>query len=104
MPSIETLYERKLKRPLDEPTLKDVEEVYRRRKHELPVSTDLTWHPSKPEFTIRASLASVIVRFTPDDRMVVDAELSWAARLMATDANRRKAVAFIESIADDLRL
>ena len=35
----------------------------------------------------------------PDERLVVDAELSLAARIMASDANRKQAVQFIESIA-----
>jgi len=34
----------------------------------------------------------------------VDAELSLAARMMASDANRKQAVQFIESIAGDLGL
>ncbi|WZO98048.1 hypothetical protein EP7_005101 [Isosphaeraceae bacterium EP7] len=104
MPWKETLFERKLKRPVDGPLRKDVEDVYQRRRGEIPISTDLSWHPEKPEFTIRSKLLSFIVRFTQDQRMVVEAELSLAAKLMATDANRRQAVAFIESIADDLKI
>ena len=35
---------------------------------------------------------SFVVNFTPDERMVVDAELSLAARMLASDANRKQAV------------
>ena len=105
MPWKETLFERKLKRPVDDgPIRQDVEAVYQRRRGEIPLSTDLRWHPDKPEFTIRSKLLSFIVRFTNDQRMVVEAELSLAAKMMATDAHRRQAVAFIESIADDLKI
>ena len=38
------------------------------------------------------------------ERMVVDAELSLAAKMFATDENRRHAVRFIESVANDLNL
>jgi hypothetical protein len=36
--------------------------------------------------------------------MVVDAELSLAAKMFATAENRRQAVEFIESVADHLNL
>ena len=38
------------------------------------------------------------------ERMVVDAELSLAAKMFATEENRRQAVQFIESVANDLNL
>ena len=46
---------------------------------------------------------SFVVNFA-HDRMVVDAELSLAAKMFATDENRRHAVRFIESVANDLNL
>jgi hypothetical protein len=104
MPWKEMLFERKLKRPVDGPLRQDVETVYQRRRGEIPIPTDLRWHPEKPEFTIRSKLLSFVVRFTQDQRIVVEAELSLAAKLMATDTHRRQAVAFIESIADDLKI
>jgi len=36
--------------------------------------------------------------------MVVEAELSFAARMMITEAHRRQAVAVIHSIAEELNL
>ena len=65
--------------------------------------TDLQWHPEKPQFTIRASLVSFVVRFT-SEAMAVEAELSLAAKALATQQHRRDAVRFIESIATDLGL
>jgi hypothetical protein len=104
MPRKEKLFERPLKRPLDEETRRAIESEYKRRRHEIPIPTEMKWHPTHPQFTIRSSLLSFVVNFTADERMIVDAELSLAARLMASDANRKQAVQFIESIAVDLGL
>jgi hypothetical protein len=104
MPRKETLYERPLRRPLDEPTRRAIESEYRRRRHEIPIPTELRWHPSDPKFTIHSTLLSFVVHFTKDNRLVVDAELSMAARLLASGANRKQAVQFIESIAVELGL
>jgi hypothetical protein len=46
---------------------------------------------------------SFLVHFTPD-HLVVDAELSLAAKMLATKENREIAVQFIESIVNDLGL
>ncbi len=104
MPRKETLLERPLRRPLDDATRLAIEGAYRKRRHEIPVPTELTWHAVRPEFTIRSSLMSFVVNFTSDERMVVDAELSFAARMLASEANRKQAVRFIESIAVELGL
>ncbi len=104
MPRKEKLFERQLRRPLDEETRRAIDSEYHRRRHEIPIPTELRWHTTHPQFTIKSPLLSFIVNFTPDDRMVVDAELSLAARMLASDANRKQAVRFIESIAVDLGL
>jgi hypothetical protein len=104
MPRKETLLERPLRRPLDEATRRAIDGEYRRRKHEIPVPTEMRWHATSPQFTIRSPLMSFVVNFTPDERLVVDAELSLAARMLASEANRKQAVKFIESIAVDLGL
>ena len=103
MPWKETLYRRRLKRPLDEPTRRAIDDEYARRRHEIPMETELRWHHQEPRFTIKAKMISLIVHFTPED-LVVDAELSFAARMFATDGHRREAVRFIESIAHDLNI
>src|SRR5271166_973413 len=103
MPWIETLHTRRLRRPIDGPTRKAITNEYSRRRHEIPVPTELQWHPEKPQFTIRAQWVSFVVRFTPD-MLEVDAELSLAAKTFATQTHRQNAVRFIDSIATDLGL
>jgi hypothetical protein len=104
MPRKETLLERPLKKPLDADTRLAIEGEYRRRRHEFPVATELRWHATHPQFTIRSTLMSFVVQFTTDERLVVDAEISLAARMLVSDANRKRAVQFIEAIARDLGL
>jgi hypothetical protein len=99
----EKLYERVLKRPIDDQTKAIIHSEFRRRRDQIPVPTELSWHVAKPELTIRSRGIAFIVNFT-HDRMVVDAELSLTAKMFATDENRRQAVRFIESVAADLNL
>lgn len=61
------------------------------------------WHGQEPRFTIRSKYLSFIVCFTQES-LVVDAELSLAAKMLATKENRENAVQFIDSIANDLGL
>ena len=99
----EKLYERALKRPIDDQTKAIIHSEFHRRKDQIPVPAELSWHAAKPEFTIRARGFVFVVNFT-HDRMIVDAELSLAAKMFATDENRRHAVRFIESVANELNL
>jgi hypothetical protein len=104
MPWREKLLERPLRRPLDDETRRAIDSEYQKRKHEIPIPTELKWDPTRPRFTIKSPLLSFVVDFTKDMRLVVDAELSFAAKMLASDANRKQAVRFIESIAVDLGL
>jgi hypothetical protein len=99
----ETLYRRRLLRPLDEATRKAIDGEFARRRHQIPVATEFQWHHEKQQFTIRSKWLSFIVHFTDLD-LVVDVELSLAAKMLATQENRKRAVRFIESIAKDLGL
>jgi hypothetical protein len=99
----EKLYERALKRPIDDQTKAVIDSEFHRRRNQIPMPAQLSWHAAKPEFTIRARGIAFVVNFA-HDRMVVDAELSLAAKMFATDENRRHAVRFIESVATDLNL
>jgi hypothetical protein len=74
-----------------------------RRRYQIPVPTEIQWHPEKPQFTIRSKWLSFIVNFTHPD-LLVDVELSLVAKLVATQENRKHAVRFIESITNDLGL
>lgn len=99
----EKLYERKLKRPIDEKTRAAIQSEFRRRRDQIPIPTELSWNASKPELTIRSQWISFIVHFSRE-HMVVNAELSVAAKMFATEENRRYAVHFIEGVANDLNL
>jgi hypothetical protein len=92
-----------LKRPIDEPTRTAITAEFARRRHQLPVPAEIEWHPEKPQFTIHSKWLSFIVHFADDD-LVVNAELSLTARMLATPANRQHAVQLIETIANDLGL
>jgi hypothetical protein len=103
MPWVERLYERPLKRPLDG-TLRDaINAVAARRRHELPIPAEFDWHATDPVFTIRSSLLSFIVSFAPE-RFTVDARMSLAAKMFATEANRKLAIQFFDAIAEELDL
>lgn len=99
----ETLYKRRLRRPIDGAVREAIALAFARRRHEIPVPAELHWCHDKPEFTIRSTWLSFVVRFTAED-FVVDAELSLAAKALATRENRETAVRFIESLANDLGL
>jgi hypothetical protein len=103
MPWKEKLYERSLKRPIDEATKAAIQAEFRRRQDQIPMPTVLTWNTSKSEFSIRSRWISFIVHFTAQ-RMVVSTELSAAAKMFATKENRGHAIRFIESVANDLNL
>jgi hypothetical protein len=67
------------------------------------VPAELHWHREKPQFTIHSDWLSFIVHFTRED-LVVDAELSLTAKMLATRKHREDAVKIIESVADNLGL
>jgi hypothetical protein len=92
-----------LRRPFDEPLREAISNEFTRRRHEIPIPTELLWHGEEPRFTIQSKWMSFNVCFTQES-LVVDAELSTAAKLLATKKNRASAVQFIDSIANDLGL
>lgn len=99
----ETLYTRRLQRPLDDATRAAIVGVYERRRGEIPMPTEFQWHPQLPQFTIKAPLLALVVNFGREELQVV-AELSLAAKAMATKRHRADAVGFIDSIVKDLGL
>jgi hypothetical protein len=76
---------------------------FQRRRHEIPVPTELHWDQEKPQFTISSRWLSFIVHFTPE-QLVVDAEMTLAAKAFATRENRAIAVRLIDSVSDALGL
>jgi hypothetical protein len=103
MPWNEKLYERRLRRPLDEPTRRAISLEFSKRRHQIPMPTELHWHESSPRFTIKGPWLSFVVHFTAEV-LIVNAELTLAAKLLATEEHRRQAVQFIELMANDLNL
>jgi hypothetical protein len=99
----EKLYERQLQRPVDRPTLEAICSEFHRRQHEIPVPSELLHNPAKPEMTIKSKWLSFVIHFGKET-MRVDAELSLAAKMLATTDHRQVAVRFIDSIAHDLNL
>jgi hypothetical protein len=99
----ERLYERPLARALDEQTRSAIEAELERRRDELPVPFDLVWKPGNQSLSIASKWATFLVHFD-DGRMVVDAELSLAARVFATQQNRQKLIELISEVADELKL
>ena len=97
------MYKRRLRRPIDQATREAISREFSRRRHEIPVPAELHWHRERPQFTIRSDWLSFNVHFTLED-LVVDAELSLTAKMLATQKHREDAVKIIESVADHLGL
>ncbi len=103
MPWRERLYERPLRRPLDDKVRAGLDRAVAARRSQFPMITGADWHPSRPELTIRTPIVSFVVRFA-DGAARVDAEMTLAGKLLASDANRRLAIRFIEEIAVEVGL
>ena len=103
MGSKERLCERPLTRALDDQTRRDIEAEFHRRREEIPIPVNFSWNLSRSSITIGSKWVSFMIHFA-QDMMVVDAELSFAAKMLATDSNRRQVINLINSVADDLRL
>jgi hypothetical protein len=99
----DTLYERTLKRPLDANLRTAIDREAAERCRHIPFPTECGWDGQNPVYAIRSSLASFFATFTAE-RLIVTAELSLAARLAATERNRRLAIEMITAVADKLDL
>ncbi len=103
MASRERLYERPLTREFDDQARQEIEAEFHRRRHEIPIPVDFSWNKTQSSITIGSKWVSFLIHFV-NDRMVVDAELSFTAKMLATEKNRKQVVGLISSVADDLRL
>jgi len=104
MTTSERLHKRPLRRPINAETLARLRSEYHKRRNDLGIASELVDHPGDPHrMTIKSRWASLDFRFH-DQMMIVDARLSLAARLMATEHNRRRVVRFIDDLADELDL
>jgi hypothetical protein len=99
----ERLFERPLKRPVDDAVRQAIEAEIHRRRHEFPIPIELGWAQGQQSFTIASKWFNLLVDFA-QDRMVVDAELTLAARVLATESNRQKLIAIINDSFDKLKL
>jgi hypothetical protein len=99
----ETLFERPLKRPLDDVLRAAIHREAEERLRHVPVPAHAGWHEGGSEYAVRSHLVSFIASFTRET-LVVTVELSFAGRLLATEANRRRAVEAISTVMDGLGL
>lgn len=100
----ETLYQRNLKRPLDQALRAEISQMIDRHAPTLPVAVKHEWDPNGIILKIRSVMMSFIVNFANNRVVVVVSEMSFAGRLFYTQANRQKAIQFFEEIATDLDL
>lgn len=101
MATRERVYERRLKGPLTDDKKRRLTESVARQLGS--VLSRQEWHPREPVLTITSQFATLIISFTSED-VIVDAEYGWAARLLLTAENRRKAAALAGAIADEAEL
>jgi hypothetical protein len=97
------LFERPLLRAFDEELRREIDAEFQRRRHEIPIPVRFTWGQGEPSFLIASQWASFLVSFA-HDRLIVDAQLSLAARMLFTEKNRQFVINIINGIADDLKL
>jgi hypothetical protein len=103
MASRERIYQRELRRVVDEEVRRAIEAMFERRRKEVPVPLELRWSGDGEGFRIETPFASFVIAYTAEV-LTVDAELSWAARLMATARHRDEMVRAIEQMAEELGL
>ena len=100
----ETLYQRKMKRTLDQPLRVQISEMIDRHAPTLPVAVTHEWDSNGILLRIRSVMMSFVVSFANNRVVVVVGEMSFAGRLFYTQANRQKAIQFFDEIATELDL
>jgi hypothetical protein len=106
MASREKLYERSLRRSLDEQLKADILELFESRRGQIPIEVEISWHPSDPILSLRGPMGvSIHAHFQEAAELLeVFAELGFAARMMVTDRHKEKARDVIHEIAEELKL
>jgi hypothetical protein len=99
----ECLFERPLKRPLDDQLRGLILDAVAGRREQLPFPAEFEWHPVEPVLMVKSKLLPIYIAFDPG-RLTVHAKLSMAARMLATEGNRKRAIRLVEEIADELDL
>lgn len=106
MASKEKLYERPLKRQLDDQLKAEILDMFEARRTMLPSSVEMSWHPKEPVLSLKGPMGVAFhVHFLEmQELMEVYAELSFAARMMVTETHRSQARQVIHEIAEELNL
>ncbi len=99
----ECLYERPFQRVLDDDLKGAILDAAIRRADQLPFQATFAWRDADPVLTLQSSILPLSAAFVPG-RISIHAKLSLATRMLVTDSNRRRAIRFIEEIADELDL
>ena len=99
----ECLFERPTSKALDDELRRAILDAAAGRRDQLPFQSEFEWHAVEPVLQFKSSILPMYAAFTPG-RIAVYARLSLATRMLVTDANRRRAIRFIEEIADELDL
>jgi hypothetical protein len=106
MASREKLYERRLRRPLDEELKSDIKSLFESKRSEMPVEVEIVWHPREPILSLNGPMGvSIHAHFQePAEVLEVFAEYGFAARMFVTDRHKAKAREVIHQIAEELDL
>lgn len=106
MASKEKLYERPLKRVLDDQLKAEILQLFESRRSMLPSGVDMSWQQKEPVLALRGPMGvAFYVHFLEvQAMMVVYAELGFAARMMVTDTHRAQARQMIHEVAEELAL
>jgi Cu2+-exporting ATPase len=99
----ECLFERPCKRPLDDGLKRAILDAASGRSDQLPFQAEFEWHADDPVLKLKSSILPMYAAFAPG-RIAVYAKLSPATRMLVSEANRQRAIRFIEEIADELDL
>lgn len=106
MASREKLYERRLRRPLNEELKSDIKSLFESKRSEIPIDVEIVWHPREPILSLKGPMGvSIHAHFQePAEILEVFAEYGFAARMLVTDRHKAKAREVIHEIAETLRL
>ena len=106
MASREKLYERPLKRALDDQLKAEILQMFQSKRQMLPSGVEMKWHPKDPILILRGPMGVAFYVHFHEARkfMEVYVELGFMARQFVTEAHRSQAKDVVHQIAEDLDL
>jgi len=106
MASKEKLYERPLKRTLDDQLKAEILQMFESKRQMLPSGVEMKWHPKDPILALLGPMGVAFYVHFHETRelMEVYAELGFAARQLVTETHRNQARDMIHQIAEELAL